>query len=260
MNDMIGLLPAGGKASRLKSFRYPKELLPVYYESERADSSYVYPHTTSETSLALLGNAGITRCLMVIAPWKQSLIHYHGSGADYGLSISYLCQDLPQGLPHAIDLACPWLSEHSVALVMPDTIVRPADSLTKLVESHRRTGADVTLGVFPSLCPESLAPVILNKYGYVTAILDKHPAPPVNNTWGIAVWQPTFTKLLHEELAKSELGSPEPILSDFFLTAMSRGLCVRGEFFPNGQFHDLGTPASLKSYLCAQPVSFAEVG
>src|SRR5207237_5697494 len=79
-----------------------------------------------------------------------------------GVPIAYLYQEELRGGAFAIDLARAWLAaDHTVLFGFPDTIVEPADAFTDLLASHRRSGADLTLGLFPTDRPSPLGMVRL---------------------------------------------------------------------------------------------------
>lgn len=240
--DWIGIIPAAGLGTRLKPFRYPKELLPVVYQP-RGDGRGLQPRAVGELALEAMVEAGIDRCLVVIAPWKLEIATYLGNGAALGMDLAYIHQEEAKGLPAALDLAYRWTFGCHVAFAMPDTIVRPAGCLAQLRLLHLRAGADLTLAVFPTREAARLGPVVLDG-DRVAAVYDKCPDPPANNTWGMAIWGPAFSELLHAHLASAPEGA-EPVLGDYFELAVRGGLNVRARFFPDASFTDIGTPEGI---------------
>ena len=161
-----------------------------------------------------------------------------------GLTLAYLCQEEPLGIPHALNLAAPYVTGATVCMGMPDTIFTPADSFAQLLRFHEEHRSDLSLGVFPTTEARSLAPVIIEPGTHrVLAIVDKPATPPVANTWGIAVWSQAFTELLRG-FVYTGLGarSGELLLSDAFVAAVEAGLRVHALSFDVGEFYDIGTP------------------
>jgi glucose-1-phosphate thymidylyltransferase len=236
--DFVGLIPAAGKATRLAPFRYPKELLPIGYEMTPEGGAR--PRAVAEYGVEALRAAGIDHMFFVVAPWKLDLVSYFGDGTQLGVSIGYLCQEEARGLPHAIDIARQWTSGRHVALVLPDTIVRPADALAALRTRYLDTGADLALAVFPTDQAWRLGPVVL-RGGNVERVLDKPHGPAPANTWGAAIWGERFASLLHERLAQARPEAGEPVLGQFFDLAVRRGLRTVAVEFPGGSFDDAGT-------------------
>jgi glucose-1-phosphate thymidylyltransferase len=240
--DFVGLIPAAGKATRLAPFRYPKELLPIGYEL--TPDGGARPRAVAEYGVEALRLAGIGHMFFVVAPWKLDVITYFGDGAQLGVSVGYLCQEEARGLPHAIDIAHPWTGGRHVALVLPDTILQPADALAQLRARYLGTGADLALAVFPTDQAWRLGPVVL-RGGNVERVLDKPRGPAPANTWGAAIWGERFAGLLHESLAEAGPQEGEPVLGHFFDLAVRRGLRVVAAEFPGGSFEDAGTGEGL---------------
>lgn len=244
----VGLLPAAGHGLRLKPFRYPKELLPVTYELSSHSENELRPRAVMEFALGVLEQADIDKCFVVIAPWKLDIVNYLGDGSDVGVRLTYLYQETARGLPHALDLAHPWTRDCNIAFAMPDTIVRPSNCLRQLRRLFEATGADLALGVFPTMEAERLGPVLLDG-NQVLAVYDKCAIPPANNTWGVALWGSAFSELLHSELAHRPPDGCEPVIGHYFDLAVRSGLKTCGQFFPNGSFTDIGTPKGIKMWV-----------
>jgi glucose-1-phosphate thymidylyltransferase len=170
------------------------------------------------------------------------------SGATFGVNCSYLCQEKQNGMPGALDVAYPWVQDKIVCMGMPDTIVIPNDCFAQLLEVHTKAAADLTLGIFPTDTPQSLAPVHTDMAsGRVLEVFDKPCTTHYLNTWGIAIWTPVFTELLHEHVNRCAKDSTqELLLSDVFSAAIKQKLRVYSMLFANGQYFDIGTPEGLR--------------
>lgn len=247
--DFVGLIPAAGMGRRLAPFRYPKELLPIAYEKVPGSDGDLRPRVISEYAIEALVRADVRRCLIIVAPWKIEVMNYFGDGSELGLDIGYLYQEAARGLPHAIDLAYSWTKECHTAFIMPDTYVLPHDCLAKLRMFYQNTRADLALGLFPTKEAERLGPVVLDGER-VVAVFDKCAKPPAQNTWGIAVWGPKFSELIHASIPRPDNTSPELVLGSYFQLAVQNGLAVRGMLFAEGSYADLGTPQGI--HLCRE--------
>jgi glucose-1-phosphate thymidylyltransferase len=236
--DFVGLIPAAGRATRLAPFRYPKELLPIGYELTPQGGAR--PRAVAEYGVEAIKAAGIDHLFFVVAPWKLDVVTYFGDGGQFGVSVGYLYQEEARGLPHAVDIAYPWIGGRHVALVLPDTIVTPADALARLRTRYLDTGADLALAVFPTEQAWRLGPVVMSG-GKVERVLDKPRGPAPANTWGAAIWGERFAALLHEGLGDADPAAGEPVLGMFFDLAVRRGLKAVAVEFPGGSFEDAGT-------------------
>lgn len=249
MTRIFGIVPAAGVGSRMWPYRAPKELIQVGYAAVpglSGDPQHVIPQAAIEHTLRAMRGGGIDSAFVVVSASKWEIARYLGSGGHLLMTLSYLCQDEPRGMPHAIDLLRPFATDSTVCLGMPDTIIEPLDCYATLLAAHHARRADLTLGVFDTEEPHCLAPVVLDPGTHqVLDIVDKPEVPPVANTWGIAAWSPAFTGLLHDFVAAGAEPGVELLLSDAFLTAVHAGLRVFGVPFATGAYHDIGSPTNL---------------
>jgi len=246
--SLVGLLPAGGAGRRLAPFRYPKELLPIVFDRLEDDPEAVRPRAVSEYALQAFAAAHVERCIVIIAPWKLELVSYLGDGREFDLSLAYVMQDRARGLPAAVDLAYPWTAGHDVCFAMPDTVLSPRNAIALLYEFFLQQGADLALAVFPTNEPERLGPVQLDG-DRVLRVFDKPLRPVTRNTWGAAIWSTHFTEMLHQELATAAPSEEERAIGNLFAIAIDRGLAVRGLYFAQGAFADVGTPQGIRRFL-----------
>ena len=225
-------------------YRAAKELIQVGY---RMVDGRPLPRAAVEHVLGAMRAGGVDRIMVVLSPEKWELFRYLGAGRQLGVELAYLCQEEPLGMPHALDLATPFVAGGTVCLGMPDTIVTPPDCYARLLAFHEAQRSDLTLGVFPTDQPQSLAPVVIEPgTHHVLAIVDKPETPPAANTWGIAAWSPAFTELLHDFVGSAgRAARGELLLTDVFVSAVAANLRVRALTFETGEFHDIGTPAGL---------------
>jgi glucose-1-phosphate thymidylyltransferase len=244
MAGPLGIVPAGGVGARLSPYRAPKELIQVGY---RSIDGRMLPMAAVEHVLTAMRDGGVERAFLVLSPTKWDVFRYLGCGRHLGMDLAYVCQETVFGMPYALDLATPFMADRTVCMGMPDTVVAPDDCFARLLEFHDATRADLSLGVFPTETPQRLAPVVIEPRSHrVLAIVDKPENPPVANTWGVAVWSPVFTDLLHSYVAAALLTREgELLLSDVFVAAMTAGLAVHALAFESGEYHDIGTPEGL---------------
>jgi glucose-1-phosphate thymidylyltransferase len=228
---------------------YAKELFPLLFEGGPRDRE-VEPRPIGELALRSIRAAGAAQCIVVVSYDKAEVLRVLGHGVGLEMSLAYVVQPKPEGLPHAVRTARPWLGEADVVFAMPDTILLPTTALADVHSERVRTQADVMLGVFPVDEPERLGPVEMDREGKVLHVYDKPSDRRWMNSWAIASWSHRFTDFCSEwDEKEAQTGGGERVLGHAFEAARREGLGVRGMRFERGVFLDIGTPQGLRAAL-----------
>jgi glucose-1-phosphate thymidylyltransferase len=249
-NDLVGLIPAAGKGTRIAPLPFSKELFPIgFWENTYRSDNKLLPKAVSSYLIDQMINAAVQNVIMVVSSRKLDLLEYYGSGRNFGIHLSYVFDDNLRGMPHSMDLAWHWLQNRTVLFGMPDTIFRPSDVFSQLLSRHREVNADVTLGVFETDHPQNLCVVEMEEDGKVIFLEDKPKKTSLTKFWGCACWSPRFSAFMHQYLlTHSEPDNDgEVVLADVFLAALDDGMDVYGVYFDEGEFIDMGTPESLRT-------------
>lgn len=132
---MKGIVLAGGSGSRLHPITHgvSKQLLPVY------DKPMIY------YPISVLMLAGIRDILIITTP--QDLNSYErllGNGKKFGINLSYVVQENPNGLAEAFILGEDFIEGNNVALILGDNIFYGQGFSPSLhVAAERKIGATV---------------------------------------------------------------------------------------------------------------------
>jgi glucose-1-phosphate thymidylyltransferase len=248
MSEVIGLLPAAGRGSRLGAIPCSKEIMPLGFQLQStASGAYWRPVTAIETHLQGLRLAGATRAAIVISETKSDVVRYVGDGSRYELPVAYLYQQQLRGMPFALDLAAPWIGAATTLFSMPDTLITPVETMARLARRHQGCAADLTLGLFRTGTPSKFGMVELDASGTVVGFVDKPADSDLDLMWGLAAWSPRFTRFLGEFLALRAPDQPECVLSDVFLAALQAGLAVQALLLDDARYHDIGTPEDFQA-------------
>jgi len=249
--DVIGIVPMAGTASRLGNLPCSKEIHPV----EPADWTHGSdnpPRVVCEYLLGKMRAAGITRIYVVLRQGKWDIPTHLGDGSGNGLHLAYLMMGLPYGTPYSIDQAFPFLQKSVVAVGFPDMILGPENIFPELLTHREKLDADVVLGTFPANQPENVDMIDIDDEGKVSQIITKPHHTNLRNTWGVAVWAPTFTNFLHEFLTvhrKTAIGAPELFVGNVIQAAIEQGLSVYGVQVSDQPYLDIGTVDNLRKAL-----------
>jgi glucose-1-phosphate thymidylyltransferase len=238
--QIIGLLPAGGHATRISPLPVSKELYPIGFRCV-GDEFNLRPKVVCHYLLEKMQLAGIDKAYFILRSGKWDIPAYFGG---------YLIMNLPYGVPFTLDQAYPFVGDALVALGFPDILFQPEDAFKLIVARQQASDADVVLGLFPTNKPQKAGMVDFDDTGRVRLIIEKPPQSNLQYMWGIAVWKSTFTEFLHQYLitlkAKSNLSKlPEIPIGDVIQAAIQQGFHVEAEAFPDGTYLDIGTPDDL---------------
>lgn len=194
---VVGLVPAGGKASRLSPLPFSKELYPVGFRSVD-ESGAMRPKVVCHYLLERMSFAAITKAYMIIRKGKWDLPGYLMDGKMLNMHLAYLMMDLPFGVPYTLDQAYPFVRDDVVAFGFPDIIFQPNDAFVRLLARQTESDADMVLGLFTADHPHKVDMVDQEADGRICGIQIKPDCTDLHYTWLIAVWTPNFTHFMHE--------------------------------------------------------------
>jgi len=244
--QIVGIIPAAGKGSRLSPFPCPKELFPVGYQDYEVDGLLQKrPKVVSQYLIENIIQAGAKKLFIILGEDKHDIMKYYGDGNRFGVDIAYLFQEKLHGMPYAINLSKKWLQNNTVFFGMPDTIIEPKNAFERLLAFHQELRSDLTLGLFLTDRPSKFGMVELGSQNNITFIVDKPTQTELKYMWGCACWAPIFTQLLDDYLKIHPFSGKEVVLGDVFTSAIKNNMTVKGLCFDDGQYMDIGTADEL---------------
>ena len=172
---MKGIILHGGHGTRLRPLTHtgPKQLLPI---ANKPMSQY---------ALEDLKNAGITEIAIIIGDvYPEKVKNYYGDGKSFGLDITYVYQDEPKGIAHAIGLCKEFVGNDKFVVYLGDNIFR--SGLKKYINKFT-SSADSTLILLAEVTNPSQFGVAKIENQKIIQIIEK-PKSHVSNFAVIGVY------------------------------------------------------------------------
>ncbi|UCE90300.1 MAG: dTDP-glucose pyrophosphorylase [Pseudomonadota bacterium] len=244
--EVVGVLPAAGRATRVAPLPVSKEIFPVGFQM-LAGQEGPRPKAVCQYLLEKMALAGVARAYVVLGSGKWDIPAYLEDGRVAGLNIAYLVIDESPGAPFTLDAAYPFIEDKMVALGFPDILFGEQHAFGILQERYAATGADVVIGLFPAERPQQEDLVACDAQGMVQQIVIKPDATELTQTWGIALWTPAFSEFMHRFVAeRRDAGGREYHVGDVIQAAIDAGMPVAASTISETAFIDIGTPENLR--------------
>ena len=165
---MKGIILHGGHGTRLRPLTHtgPKQLLPIANKP------------MSEFCLESIKETGITDIAIIIGGLGANKVReYYGSGENFGVNISYIEQDEPRGIAHAIRLCKEFIKNEKFLVFLGDNIIQR--SITSFVKNFENSQFDATLLLCEVDNPSRFG-IADVKNEKITKIIEKPKDPPSN--------------------------------------------------------------------------------
>jgi len=112
---MKGIILHGGHGTRLRPLTHtgPKQLLPI---ANKPMSQYC---------VETLANAGIKEIAFIIGGiGSKKVKEYYGDGEKFGVKFTYIQQDFPRGIAHAVSLCEDFINKEKFIVFLGDNIIQ----------------------------------------------------------------------------------------------------------------------------------------
>jgi glucose-1-phosphate thymidylyltransferase len=189
MAPLKGLILSGGKGTRLRPITHTsaKQLVPV------ANKPVLF------YGIEAMAEAGIEEIGIIIAPATGPEIEAAaGDGSRFGVRISYIVQDEPAGLAHAVLTAEPFLKASPFVMYLGDNLLQ--GGISDLVSAFREHEPDALILLTAVPDPENygvaeLGPAAAGEIGRVLRLVEK-PRDPASDLALVGVYM--FTAAIHD--------------------------------------------------------------
>jgi glucose-1-phosphate thymidylyltransferase len=180
---MKALVLAGGSGTRLRPITHTsaKQLIPV------ANKPVIY------YGLEQLRDAGITDVGIIVGETRAEVMQALGDGGGLGVKVTYIPQDAPLGLAHAVLIAQDFLGNEPFCMFLGDNFL--LGGVTELVQEFEASTADAQILLTEVAEPQFYGVAVLDDAGAVVRLLEK-PADPPSNLAVVGVYM--FRPAIHE--------------------------------------------------------------
>ena len=165
---MKGIILHGGHGTRLRPLTHtgPKQLLPIANKP------------MSEYCVEAIRNCGITDIAIIIGGIGSNKVkEYYGDGSKFNVKISYIEQDEPKGIAHAINLCKNFVGNEKFLVFLGDNIIQK--SISTISQKFESSNDDALVLLCEVSNPErfGIADVKENK---IIKIIEKPKNHPTN--------------------------------------------------------------------------------
>jgi glucose-1-phosphate thymidylyltransferase len=180
------LVLAGGSGTRLRPITHTsaKQLVPV------ANKPVLF------YGLEAIKDAGITDVGIVVGDTAREIQAAVGDGSSFGIRTTYIRQDAPLGLAHAVLVARDFLGDDDFVMYLGDNFI--VGGINDLVDEFTKAKPDAQIMLTQVSDPRAFGVAELNQAGDVVGLEEK-PKQPKSNLALVGVYM--FTPAIHQAVS-----------------------------------------------------------
>jgi glucose-1-phosphate thymidylyltransferase len=163
---MKGLVLSGGKGTRLYPLTYTsaKQLIPV------ANKPILF------RVIECIRDAGITEIGIVVGDTEEEIRRAVGRGDRWGVRVTYIRQEAPLGLAHAVKISRDFLGDERFVMFLGDNVIQ--GGISGLISEFANSDYDCQIVLTHVDMPEQYGVAELDEQGRVIRLVEKPKDPP----------------------------------------------------------------------------------
>jgi len=224
---MKGVILHGGHGTRLRPLTHtgPKQLIPV---ANKPISQYV---------LEDLRDSGIRDIAIILGDiMPEKVKSYYGDGSKFGVNITYIFQEKPAGIAHAVGLTEKFVGKSPFVVYLGDNLLK--GGISKFVQDFQENDYDTMVLLCEVENPQQFGVAELDSKGKLVRLIEKPKKPPSNYALtGIYFFKPAIFKVI-KKLKPSWRGELE--ITEAIQLLLEEGYNV-GYRIVEGWWKDTGT-------------------
>src|SRR5580700_6008731 len=183
---MKALVLSGGSGTRLRPITHTsaKQLVPV------ANKPVLF------YGLEAIAEAGVTDVGIIVGDTAPAIEAAVGDGSKLGIKVTYIRQDAPLGLAHAVLVAREFLGDDDFVMYLGDNFI--VGGITALVEEFAASRPDAQILLTQVQDPRQFGVAELDDAGQLVGLEEK-PSQPKSDLALVGVY--LFTPAVHEAVA-----------------------------------------------------------
>jgi len=165
---MKGIILHGGHGTRLRPLTHtgPKQLLPI---ANKPMSQYC---------IESIREAGITDIAIIIGGLGSNKVkEYYENGENFGVNLTYIEQDYPRGIAHAVNLCKDFVDNEKFVVFLGDNIIQK--SISEFAKNFESSNYDASILLCEVDNPSRFG-IADVKDGKILKIMEKPKNPPTN--------------------------------------------------------------------------------
>ncbi len=165
---MKGLILSGGAGTRLRPLTYTgaKQLIPIANKP------------TLFYAIEAIRDAGITDIGIVVGETVKEIKSAIGNGEAFDVKITYIGQEAPLGLAHAVKISKEFLGDSPFVMFLGDNILK--EGISDFVEAFKKSKPNALILLTRIEHPEQFGVVELDKDGKIIKLTEKPKEPKSN--------------------------------------------------------------------------------